>query len=36
MDHRGLVMKGRELIIVGGMEADQKVTARVTALPIKK
>ena len=36
MDHRGLVVKGRELIIVGGMEADQKVTARVTVLPIKK
>lgn len=36
MDHRGLVVKGRELIIVGGMESDQKVTARVTVLPIKK
>ena len=35
MDHRGLVVKGRELIIAGGMEADQKVTARVTVLPIK-
>ena len=35
MDHRGLAVKGRELIIVGGMEADQKVTARVTVLPLK-
>lgn len=36
MDHRGLIVKGRELIIVGGMEAGQKVTGRVAVLPIPK
>ena len=30
MDHRGLVMAGDALIIVGGMEAAQRVSDRVT------
>lgn len=33
MDHRGLVVMSRGLVIMGGMEKGQQVTARVTVLP---
>jgi N-acetylneuraminic acid mutarotase len=36
MDHRGLVVKGKQLILLGGMEANQKVTGRVTLIPLKE
>jgi hypothetical protein len=32
MDHRGLLVTKSNLVIVGGMEAGQKVTAKVIAL----
>jgi len=33
MDHRGLVVTKQNLVIIGGMEKGQTVTAKVTALP---
>jgi len=33
MDHRGLLVTRENLVIIGGMEAGQKVTGRVTVLP---
>lgn len=36
MDHRGLLVTDRGLVIVGGMESGQKVTPRVTVLPKEK
>jgi N-acetylneuraminic acid mutarotase len=33
MDHRGLLVIGRDLVIVGGMEKGQQVTAKVQVLP---
>ena len=33
MDHRGLLVTRENLVMIGGMEAGQKVTGRVTALP---
>ena len=33
MDHRGLVVEGGGLVVVGGMEAGQKVTGRVAVIP---
>jgi hypothetical protein len=32
MDHRGLLVTKQNLVIIGGMEKAQTVTARVTAL----
>ncbi len=32
MDHRGLLVTHRGLVIVGGMENGQQVTARVTVV----
>jgi hypothetical protein len=32
MDHRGLLMTRRGLVIVGGMEKGQQVTARVAVV----
>jgi N-acetylneuraminic acid mutarotase len=36
MDHRGMGIRNRELITVGGMDFDQKVTGRVAVIPLKK
>ncbi|PYX17746.1 MAG: hypothetical protein DMG87_15530 [Acidobacteria bacterium] len=33
MDHRGLLVIPEGLVIVGGMEKDQQVSARVSVLP---
>jgi len=33
MDHRGLLVMPRGLVIIGGMEKGQQVTARVEVLP---
>jgi N-acetylneuraminic acid mutarotase len=33
MDHRGLLVTHEGLVLIGGMEKEQKVTARVTLLP---
>lgn len=35
MDHRGLLVTPAGLVILGGMEKDQKVTSRVTLIPRK-
>jgi N-acetylneuraminic acid mutarotase len=35
MDHRGLLVAPRGLVIIGGMEAGQKITSRVAVLPRK-
>lgn len=36
MDHRGLIVTSDGLMIIGGMEKDQKVSAAVTLLPKRK
>jgi len=33
MDHRGLLVTSQGLVIIGGMEAGQHVSARVSVLP---
>jgi hypothetical protein len=35
MDHRGLIATTEGLIVVGGMDRDQKVTSRVQVLDLK-
>ena len=35
MDHRGLAVAGRELVMVGGMEKGQAVTSKVTIVKVK-
>lgn len=36
MDHRGLLVTNEGLVVIGGMEKDQQVTAKVTLLPKAK
>ena len=35
MDHRGMMVVAEGLVIVGGMEKGQRVTARVQVIPLK-
>jgi hypothetical protein len=33
MDHRGLIVRSHDLVVVGGMEKGQQVTAKVVVVP---